>query len=34
MEDEYRGIIAVASGNSCWKGLDYYKDKKVIKLIK
>lgn len=26
------GIIAVASGNSCWRGLDYYKAKKVIKL--
>lgn len=28
------GIIALASGNSCWRGLDYFKDKKVIKLNK
>ena len=28
------GIISLASGNSCWRGLDYYKDKKVIKLNK
>ena len=28
------GIIALASGNSCWRGLDYYKNKKVIKLNK
>lgn len=25
------GIISLASGNSCWRGLDYYKNKKVIK---
>lgn len=28
------GIISLASGNSCWRGLDYYKDKKVLKLNK
>ena len=28
------GIISLASGNSCWRGLDYYKNKKVIKLNK
>lgn len=28
------GIIALASGNSCWRGFDYYKNKKVIKLNK
>ncbi len=28
------GIISIASGNSCWRGLDYFKDKKVIKLRK
>ena len=28
------GIIALASGNSCWRGLDYYKDNKVIELNK
>ncbi len=28
------GIIAVASGNSCWRGLDYYKKKKVTNLTK
>lgn len=28
------GIISVASGNSCWRGLDYYKDKKIIELNK
>ena len=28
------GIISLASGNSCWRGLDYFKDKKVIKLRK
>lgn len=27
-------IISLASGNSCWRGLDYYKNKKVIKLNK
>lgn len=25
------GIISLASGNSRWRGLDYYKNKKVIK---
>lgn len=28
------GIIALASGNSCWRGLEYYKTKKVIKVNK
>ena len=28
------GVISVASGNSCWRGLDYYKNNKVKKLIK
>lgn len=28
------GIISMASGNSCWRGLYYFKDKKVIKLRK
>ncbi len=28
------GLIALASGNSCWRGLDYYKNKKVIELNK
>ena len=28
------GIISLASGSSCWRGLDYYKNKKVIKLNK
>ena len=28
------GIISLASGNSCWRGLDYYKNKKVVKLNK
>ena len=28
------GIISLASGNSCWRGLDYYKNKKVIMLYK
>ena len=23
------GIISLASGNSCWRGLDYYKNKKI-----
>lgn len=27
-------IISLASGNSCWRGLDYYKDKKVNRLYK
>lgn len=22
------GIISLASGSSCWRGLDYYKEKK------
>lgn len=26
------GIISLASGNSCWRGLDYLKNKKVIEL--
>lgn len=28
------GIISLASGSSCWRGLDYYKNKKVIQLNK
>ena len=28
------GIISLASGTSCWKGLDYYKNQRVIKLKK
>lgn len=28
------GIISLASGNSCWRGLDYYKNKKVIQFNK
>ena len=28
------GIISLASGNLCWRGLDYYKNKKVIQLNK
>ena len=28
------GIISLASGNSCWRGLDYYKNKKIIELNK
>lgn len=28
------GIIDLASGNSCWRGLDYCKDNKVIELNK
>lgn len=28
------GIISLASGNSCWDGLNYYKNKKIIKLNK
>lgn len=28
------GVISLASGNSCWRGLDYFKNKKVIKLKK
>ena len=33
-EGEYMGIISCASGSSCWRGLDYYKNNKVIKLNK
>ena len=28
------GIISLASSNSCWRGLDYYKNKKIIELNK
>ena len=28
------GIISLASGNSCWIGLDYYKNKKITELNK
>lgn len=27
-------IISLASGNSCWRGLDYYKEKRVVELNK
>ncbi len=27
-------IISVASGSSCWRGLDYYKNKKITNLKK
>ena len=27
-------VISLASGSSCWRGLDYYKSKKVTKLNK
>ena len=26
------GLISLASGNLCWRGLNYYKNKKVIEL--
>ena len=28
------GIISLASGSSCWRGLDYYRNKKIIELNK
>lgn len=28
------GIVSLASGNSCWRGLEYYKSKNVTKLNK
>lgn len=28
------GIISLASSNSCWRGLDYYKNKRIIELNK
>lgn len=28
------GIISLASGSSCWRGLDYYKDKRAVELNK
>lgn len=28
------GIISLASGSSCWRGLDYYKNKRVVELNK
>ena len=28
------GVVSLASGSSCWRGLDYYKNKKVTKLNK
>lgn len=28
------GIISSASGSSCWRGLDYYKDKKIKNIKK
>ena len=27
------GIISLASGSSCWRGLDYYKEKRVVELV-
>ena len=27
-------IISLASGSSCWRGLDYYKEKRVVELNK
>ncbi|MDF2612206.1 MAG: zinc finger protein [Lachnospiraceae bacterium] len=26
----YMGFIEIASGNSVWRGMDYYKEKKVV----
>ena len=26
------GIISLSSGSSCWRGLDYYKEKRVVEL--
>jgi uncharacterized Zn finger protein len=26
----YMGLIEIASGNSVWRGMDYYKEKKVV----
>ena len=28
------GIISLASRSSCWRGLDYYKEKRVVELNK
>ena len=28
------GIISLSSGSSCWRGLDYYKEKRVVELNK
>ena len=28
------GIISLASGSSCWRGLDSYKEKRVVELNK
>lgn len=28
------GIISLANGSSCWRGLDYYKEKRVVELNK
>lgn len=28
-EDDVMGLIEVASGNSVWRGMDYYNDKRV-----
>lgn len=28
------GIISLARGSSCWRGLDYYKEKRVVELNK
>ena len=26
----YMGLTEIASGNSVWRGMDYYKEKKVV----
>ena len=28
------GIISLASGSSCWRGLDYYKEKEYSSIVK
>lgn len=28
------GILSIASGSSCWRGLDYYKNKKIKSIEK
>ena len=28
------GILSIASGSSCWRGLDYYKNKKIKNIEK
>ena len=34
IESKVMGIISLASGSSCWRGLEYFKNKKVTKLRK